>query len=70
MANFKRASEILLGDMILVDLGMGKVEKIVDNVRQKGEIVEIVLYSTFGKRPKLTVNSNSLIETPEVKNAD
>ena len=56
-----KAESVSMGDEILVDLGMGKIFRIVDKIAHDNEEVTITLYSPFGRRPKLTINKSAPI---------
>jgi hypothetical protein len=56
------AKNIRLGDTIKINLGKGVVNKIVDFVREKDGVVEIVLFSPNRPRPRFKVLENYLIE--------
>jgi hypothetical protein len=52
-----------MGDTILVNLGKGVSEKIVDKVAHHGENVTVTLYSESGRRPTLELHSTQRVET-------
>lgn len=56
-----KVAEVRMGDSIRVDLGKGKIFRPVDHISQNGDNVTVVLFSSFGTRPKFTINKNALI---------
>ncbi len=60
----KTARELQLGDTIIVNLGMGKTEKIVDRVNHDpdAKTVDIVLFVSSGRRPKFVLTEDQQVE--------
>ena len=54
----KLAKDLIMGDTIKVDLGKGLSSRIIDKVSHKDGIVEILLFTEMGKRPKIVFTEN------------
>lgn len=59
------ASGISMGDTVEVNLGMGSVMKIVDEISHTGEMVKITLFNESGKRPVVTLHKNYFVNVYE-----
>lgn len=61
----KAAKELGFGDTIVVDLGIGKAERIVDRVEHDPatKTVKITLYASSGHRPRLVLPEDRQVET-------